>query len=431
MVADQRENIFEQSVKIQLIQSMTKKITKCRLSGDKNLFPVLNLGVQELTGVFPRNPTQTVASGPLELVWSAESQLLQLSHSFDAGEMYGENYGYRSGLNQLMVNHLGNKIRYLEAKYKVAAGDCVVDVGSNDATGLKAYRTAGLKRVGVDPTGRKFAQYYTDDIKLIPDFFPTPELHKVAGGAPVKILTSIAMFYDLEDPVAFAQGVAESLDRDGIWHLEQSYMPAMIATNSYDTVCHEHIEYYLLHNIREILERAGMRVIEVQMNDINGGSFAVTAARRDSRWSAETVVIDSILQREVDLGYLTPKPFREFEERVFQHRRQLMRLVQAIKTEGKTIFGYGASTKGNVMLQFCGFTSKEITAIAEVNSDKFGCFTPGSRIPIIAEAEAREMKPDYFLVLPWHFRAGILQREQEFMVRGGRFLFPFPEVQVV
>lgn len=407
------------------------KISKCRLSGSENLISVLNLGNQELTGIFPRSPAQKVTSGPLELVWSPDSGLLQLGCSFDAGEMYGENYGYRSGLNQSMVNHLTNKIRYLEVKYGVAAGDCVIDVGSNDATSLKAYRTSGLKRIGVDPTGRKFAQYYPDDIKLIADFFPTPELSKIAGGAPVKILTSIAMFYDLEDPVAFARGVGESLDRDGIWHLEQSYMPAMIATNSYDTVCHEHLEYYSLHNIREILRRAGLRIIEVQMNDINGGSFAVTAARQDSRWRSEEVVINSILQREVDLGYLTPKPFREFEERVFQQRRQLVSLVQAIKSEGKTIFGYGASTKGNVMLQFCGLTSKEVTAIAEVNPDKFGCFTPGSRIPIISEAEARAMKPDYFLVLPWHFRAGILQREQQFMVGGGRFLFPFPEVQVV
>ena len=408
-----------------------KKISKCRLSGSEDLISVLNLGNQELTGVFPRSISQKVTSGPLELVWSPTSQLLQLAHSFDASEMYGDNYGYRSGLNQSMVGHLTRKIRYLESKYKVVTGDCVVDVGSNDATSLKAYNTAGVKRVGIDPTGRKFAQYYRDDIALIPDFFPTPELARVTGGAPVKILTSIAMFYDLEDPVAFAQGVAGALDRDGVWHLEQSYMPAMIATNSYDTVCHEHIEYYSLHNIREILERAGLRIIEVQMNDINGGSFAVTAARLDSRWVAEQVVIDSILQREVDLGYLTPKPFREFEERVYRHRQQLVRLVQAIKADGKTILGYGASTKGNVMLQFCGFSAKEITAIAEVNPDKFGCFTPGNRIPIISEAEARAMKADFFLVLPWHFRAGILQREQEFMVGGGRFLFPFPEVQVV
>lgn len=408
-----------------------KKISQCRLSGSEDLISVLNLGKQELTGVFPRSPLQKVATGPLELVWSPTSQLLQLSHSFDAGEMYGENYGYRSGLNQSMVNHLTNKIRYLEAKYGVAAGDCVVDVGSNDATSLKAYRTAGLTRIGVDPTGRKFAQYYPEDIKLIPDFFPSAELRKVAKGSPVKILTSIAMFYDLEDPVAFARGVAEALDSDGVWHLEQSYMPAMIATNSYDTICHEHIEYYSLHNIRDILGQAGLRIIEVQMNDINGGSFAVTAAKQDSRWRSEQVVIESILQREVDLGYQTPKPFREFEERVFRHRQQLVRLVEAIKADGKTILGYGASTKGNVMLQFCGFTTKEITAIVEVNPDKFGCFTPGSRIPIISEVEARAMKADFFLVLPWHFRAGILQREQEFMVGGGRFLFPFPEVQVV
>ncbi|MCG3769503.1 MAG: hypothetical protein JW384_00627 [Nitrosomonadaceae bacterium] len=408
-----------------------KKITKCRISGDTNLISVLNLGDQELTGVFPKSPTQKVNSGPLELVWSRTSRLLQLSCSFEAGDMYGENYGYRSGLNQSMVTHLTNKISYLESKYGVAAGDCVIDIGSNDATSLKAYKTPGLRRIGVDPTGSKFAEYYPADIKLIADFFPAPALREAVGNSRAKIITSIAMFYDLDDPVAFAQNIADTLDKDGVWHLEQSYMPSMLKANSYDTICHEHIEYYSLSNIRDILERANLRVIEVQMNDVNGGSFAITVAHKNSRWASDQAVIEGILQQEVDAGYDSPTPFREFESRVYQHRKQLLRLLQAIKAEGKTIFGYGASTKGNVLLQFCGLTEREITAVADVNPDKFGCYTPGSRIPIVSEAEARLMKPDYYLVLPWHFRAGILQREQQYLVGGGRFIFPFPEIQVV
>lgn len=408
-----------------------KKISKCRLSGSEDLISVLNLGNQELTGVFPRSPTQKVTSGPLELVWSPDSGLLQLGCSFDLGEMYGDNYGYRSGLNQSMVAHLTGKVANLERKYGLAAGDCVIDVGSNDATTLKAYRTQGIKRIGVDPTGRKFEQFYTDDIKLIPDFFPTPALAAAIGNSKVKVLTSISMFYDLEDPIAFAQAVAGVLDRNGVWHLEQSYMPSMIRLNSYDTICHEHLEYYSLHNMQYIMERAGMKILDVQMNGVNGGSFALTVTHRDSALRANQSVIDWLFEQEVRMGFDTPTPFREFETRVFAHRKALRSLVEALNADGKKVFGYGASTKGNVVLQFCRFTAKEIPFVAEINPDKFGAFTPGTHIPIISDAEAAAMKPDYYLVLPWHFKDGIVRREQEFLAAGGKMIFPFPEIEIV
>lgn len=408
-----------------------KKISKCRLSGSENLISVLNLGNQELTGVFPRSPTQKVTSGPMELVWSPDSGLLQLGCSFDLGEMYGDNYGYRSGLNQSMVAHLSGKVANIERKYGLAAGDCVIDIGSNDATTLKAYGTKGLKRIGVDPTGRKFERYYTDDIKLIPDFFPTPELTAAIGNAKVKVVTSISMFYDLEDPIGFARSVASVLDRNGVWHLEQSYMPSMIRLNSYDTICHEHLEYYSLHCIQYIMERAGLKILDVQMNGVNGGSFAVTVAHRDSTWQPNTAVIGWLLEQELKMGFDSPAPFREFESRVFAHRKALRSLIEALNADGKKVFGYGASTKGNVVLQFCQFTPKEIPFVAEINPDKFGAFTPGTHIPIISDVEAAALKPDYYLVLPWHFKDGIVRREQEYLANGGKLIVPFPEIEIV
>jgi hypothetical protein len=245
------------------------------------------------------------------------------------------------------------------------------------------------------------------------------------------VVTSIAMFYDLDDPVEFAREVAAILSDDGVWHFEQSYMPAMLRTNSYDTVCHEHLEYYSLAVVKWIVEQAGLRVVDVKVNAINGGSFAVTAAKQGSHYRAETATIDWLLEQEHRMGLETPRPFRDFEERVFRHREDLRRLVQSLVREGKKIFGYGASTKGNVLLQFCGLTPEEVPAIAEVNSDKFGCVTPGSHIPIISEAEARAQKPDFFLVLPWHFKNGILEREKEFLAGGGRMIFPFPEIEIL
>lgn len=406
-------------------------IDKCRVGGERDLVSVLNLGSQVLTGVFPKSASENVSSGPLELVWSPSSGLLQLKHSYAAEEMYGENYGYRSGLNQSMVEHLTNKIRFLERLATPQAGDAVLDIGSNDCTTLKAYQANGLEQIGIDPTGAKFSSYYPADVKLIPDFF-SADAFRSATDKKAKIVTSIAMFYDLESPIAFANQIAEILAPDGVWHFEQSYMPSMLRLNSYDTICHEHLEYYSLGVIQIILEAAGLKLVDVVMNNINGGSFAVTAThRKNSSLTVNRPVIDWLLGQEVRMGLNTPRPFREFEDRVFRHREDLTNLIKSLVADGKKVFGYGASTKGNVVLQFCGFTSADIPVIAEVNEEKFGRVTPGSRIPIVSETEARAMKPDYFFVLPWHFKDGILRREREYLASGGKFIFPFPEIEII
>lgn len=409
---------------------MIKKLEKCRVSGSTNLISVVSLGNQALTGIFPQEKDADITAGPLELVWCPDSGLLQLAHSYDASEMYGENYGYRSGLNQSMVSHLTKKIATLEKKSNIQQGDVVLDIGSNDATSLKAYSVQGLKRIGIDPTGDKFRKYYTDDIKLIPDFFSSKNFSN-ASDKRAKIITSIAMFYDLEDPILFAQEIAQSLDNNGMWHFEQSYMPSMLRMTSYDTICHEHLEYYSLEVVKLILKAADLEVIDVQMNAVNGGSFAVTAGHCKAKHKRNDAVINWLLEQEERMGLKTPRPYREFNERTIRHREDLRRLLVALKDDGKKVIGYGASTKGNAVLQYCEIGPELVQAIAEVNPDKYNCFTPGTHIPIISEAEAKSMKPDYFLVLPWHFKEGIIAREQEYLSSGGKLILPFPEIEII
>jgi len=406
-------------------------ITKCRISGSPNLIPVLSLGVQELTGYFPASKDQYVTRGPLDLVWCPDSGLLQLMQSYNPTEMYGLNYGYRSGLNNSMIKHLSFKMKKLERFYQLKSGESVLDIGSNDATSLKAYATSGINRIGIDPTGTKFKEYYTDGIKLIPDFFSAELYRKNFGNKKAKIITSLAMFYDLDDPATFVRDIVEILAEDGVWHFEQSYMPSMLRTNSYDTICHEHVEYYSLAPVKALLEKSNLKILDVQMNSVNGGSFAVTATHQHSSLKSNLPVIDWLLDQEERMGLMTPRPFRHFEERVFEHRHNLIHLIRSLNADGKKIFGYGASTKGNVLMQFCGFTAEDIPYIAEVNPDKFGRYTPGNRIPIISEAEAKAMKPDYYLVLPWHFKSTILAREEEFLAKGGQMIFPMPEIEIV
>jgi hypothetical protein len=406
------------------------KIDRCRISGSENLVPVLDLGLQRLTGVFPRSPEEKITNGPLELLWCPDSGLVQLAHSYHAEEMYGDNYGYRSGLNQSMVDHLTRKIQHLERRAHVKPGDTVLDIGSNDATSLKAYQTTGINRIGIDPTAEKFRSFYPADIRLVPDFFSADNYHSVTR-EPAKVVTSIAMFYDLEDPIGFARQIEQILTADGLWHFEQSYLPAMLRTCSYDTICHEHIEYYSLLSVDRIVKAAGLKIVDVQMNAVNGGSFAVTAAKEASSVSVNKPVIDWLLEQEDRMGLTTIKPYQDFKERVFRHRDDLTRLLDALVADGKKIVGYGASTKGNVLLQFCGITERHLTAIAEVNPEKYGRFTPGTNIPIVSEADAKAMNPDYMLVLPWHFKENILRREQKYLDSGGKLIFPLPEIEII
>ena len=408
-----------------------REISECRISGDSHLIKVLSLGEQVLTGVFPRDRDQHITKGPLDLVWNPISGLLQLGHSYDLSEMYGANYGYRSGLNESMVRHLKNKVDFLVKRRPISQGDVILDIGSNDGTLLSLYTEKNLRKVGIDPTGNKFADFYGDGIDLIADFFNAETFRKLHPDRNAAIITSIAMFYDLERPAEFVKDISNILDDTGIWHFEQSYMPAMLRTGAYDTVCHEHLEYYSIGVIKSLLEANELKIIDVQLNGVNGGSCAITAARIDSKMTPNSGVIDWLLGQEERMELDTPKAYRDFESRVFRHRNDLMRLVESLTASKKTIAGYGASTKGNVLLQFCGFTETEIPCIAEINPDKFGCYTPGSLIPIQPEKDVKAMKPDYMLVLPWHFKEHIINREREYLANGGRLIFPLPEIEIV
>lgn len=382
-----------------------KKVEKCRICGNLHLECVLDLGEQMLTGVFPREKDADITTGPLRLVKCSGGDevcgLLQMEHSYDLGEMYGDNYGYRSGLNASMVEHLNKKVQKILDLVDVEGNDLVVDIGSNDSTTLQAY-PKGPTLVGIDPTGIKFKQYYPDHIQLIPNFFTSSLLKEQFPGRKAKVVTSFSMFYDLESPMKFMSEVHEVLADDGIWVFEQSYMPTMLETNSYDTVCHEHLEFYALRQIQWMAERVGLRIVDVEFNDVNGGSFSVTAAKANGQTEIVPAV-RKLLDQEKAAGLHTLTPYHAFAERVAKSKRELLDFVASVKAEGKSISALGASTKGNVLLQYCGLTEKEISFVGEVNAEKYGCYTPGTWIPIISEDELLATKPDYLLVLPWHF----------------------------
>lgn len=410
---------------------MYKKINKCRICGNTQLECVLDLGEQMLTGVFPRAKDAKVTTGPLRLVKCTGSDqvcgLLQMEHSYDLVEMYGENYGYRSGLNASMVEHLHDKVRKILNRVDLRAGDLVVDIGSNDSTTLQAYPSVGPILVGIDPTGVKFHSYYPQHIGLMPDFFSAALVRERFAEKKARVVTSFSMFYDLETPMAFMQEVHDVLADDGVWVFEQSYMPTMLDTNSYDTVCHEHLEFYALRQIKWMADRVGFKILDVEFNDVNGGSFSITVAKAFGNQEVIPAV-QKILDDEQIKGLETLAPYRAFADRAASTKRDLLAFIKTARAEGKTVAALGASTKGNVLLQYCGLTEADVTFVGEVNAEKFGCFTPGTWIPIIPEVELLAKKPDYVLVLPWHFRKFFIENKK---FSGMSLVFSLPYVEVV
>lgn len=410
---------------------MTVRISHCRVCGNADLVSVLNLGEQYLTGVFPRGVAEAPSRGPLELVkchGQGACGLLQLANSYDLDEMYGDNYGYRSGLNASMVAHLESSALRIQQIADLNPGAIVLDIGSNDGTFLSFF-PARCRRVGFDPTIVKFKDLYPVDVETVADFFSATSFRTIYGDSKASVVTSFSMFYDLESPIDFVKEIASVLDPvAGIWVFEQSYMPLMLERLAYDTVCHEHLEYYGLRQVQWILRAAGLQVIDVALNDINGGSFVVTAAHTSSTAFSASQRVAEIEKRELESELLGLTPFFEFRDRVELSRAELQETLREILEQGQTIGGIGASTKGNVLLQYAGITPAEMSAIGDVNPDKDGRQTPGTWIPICSEQALLATEPDYLLVLPWHFREFFISSP---VFAGRKLIFPLPRVEIV
>jgi len=409
----------------------------CRVCGSSALTPVINLGEQYLQGSFvkPGKEEPPLRKISLSLVRCDPTKderacgLLQMEHTVPPEVLYSA-YWYRSGTNETMRNHLQGITE--EAASLIGKSNArVLDIGCNDGTLLKCYPQNFIK-FGVDPSD--VAQEITGDITAIQDIFPSEELTKVLQGEKFDIITSIAMFYDLEEPVSFCKEIKKALAPGGLWLFEMSYMPSMLKMNSYDTICHEHLEYYSLAVLEYILKQADLKIVDAVLNDINGGSIRCYATHVDNfafKKQEAVTRIKLLRQAEFDMELDTDKPYKNFQDRINVHKEQLVSLLKMLKKEAKSIHIYGASTKGNTILQWCGIDNRIIDVAAERNPDKYGAYTLGTDIPIVSEADSRAMKPDYYLVLPWHFKEEFLKREEEILQRGVGLIFPLPNVEII
>ncbi len=413
-------------------------ITACRACGRPELLDILSLGELYVSNFVDADEAPDHRPYPLELVLCDPSRggcgLLQLRHTVSPELMY-RNYWYRSGMNQTMTDELGDIARSCEAARPLAAGDIVVDIGANDGTLLRAYRNPGLVRVGFEPAKNLLAYAQAGTTKIFSDFFSWKLFTEAFGAKRAKVITAIAMFYDLDDPNAFVADIRRTLDPEGLFVIEMHYLPATLAKNAFDAICHEHLEYYSLFSLSNLLRRHDLEIFDAELNDINGGSFRVYVRHRGSPvgigrpGAAER--LHGLVRSERELGLESRAVYEDFTKRVHAFRERLVSFIRSETAQGKKVYVYGASTKGNTLLQFFDLDHRLITAAAERNPAKWGKKTIATAIPIISEAEARAARPDYFLALPWHFLPEFVTREEEFLKAGGKFLVPLPEPKII
>jgi hypothetical protein len=417
--------------------SLTTRTT-CRICGSPELTPIVSLGDQYIAGAFAEPGGEQPISRriPLDLVRCDMGRdqdgcgLVQLRHTVPGAILYSS-YWYRSGVNQTMTRNLHGIAAEAEQLAGLRPGDLVVDIGCNDGTLLDGYQTANLRYLGFDPSdvGQHAAE---KGYEVVRDFYSYAGLRRAHADQQAKVITSIAMFYDLEYPGEFVADVAQALAEDGVWVMELHYLLTMLETSQFDAIVHEHLEYYSLAVIERLLAEQGLGVVRAELNEINGGSirlFIRKSGQLPAPEDAET--LQRLRIREFEMALDAAAPYARFAEAVERVRDDLASLCRKLVEEGKTIHAYGASTKGNTILQYAGIDSTLVPYAADRNPAKHGSETIGTRIPIISEEDSRAMKPDYYLALPWHFMDEFLDREREFIERGGRFIVPVPEVRLV
>ena len=402
-------------------------ISECRSCKSKKLVDILSLGEQYISDFIDGN-TKPEAY-PLSLVLCNSCSLLQLKHNVPPASLYTDRYGYRSGINSTMREHLAGIISSVEKMAKPKRGDIVVDIGCNDGTLLKAYKTPGLIRVGYDPITKFGLDFNRTDIRFVNDYFNGKTYKEFFGDKKAKIITAISMFYDLEEPNEFVSDLSNIIHDDGIVVIQQNYLAEMLKQNAFDNIVHEHLEYYSLASLEPLLHRHGLMVFDVSTNDINGGSFRTYICKSGKRDSADSVY--RLREYEKKLGLTEAKIYRDFADRISSIKKFLLDLIKGEVKKGKTIYIYGASTRGNSILQYCGIDKRLIKKAIERNPEKWGKKIASTGIPIISEEEGRKERPDYMLVLPWFFKKEFIERETEYLKNGGKLIFPLPQVEVI
>jgi len=409
-------------------------ISCCRSCGSNQLVQILSLGNQYVTNFVDSKEDSNVRC-PLDLVLCENCKLLQSRHNAPPESMWGDQYWYKSGISITIKEDLKDIVDKSKKIVELNSEGLVIDIGCNDGTLLSFYDILRLKTVGFEPSGNVAKEAIGKGFDVINNFFNAKDFKEKYGGKKAKIITAISMFYDLEDPNKFLEDIVACLDKDGLFVIQQNYLITMLEQNAFDNICHEHREYYSFTSLQTILAKHRLEIFDVEQNNINGGSIRTYIRFKGNEnlkgFEGSKERLKKIVEKEEKLNLDTPRPYEEFARRINSIKEKLMNFLKEEKAKGKKIWIYGASTRGNVTLQYFGLGPELITAIADMNPDKWGKKTVGTMIPIISPEEFRKENPDYLLVLVWHFFDEIKQQENDWFEKGGKFIVPLPEFKIV
>jgi len=434
--------LFNVSIIILLVRKYKNRkkiyqpINKCRICGNKKLTKILSLGKQTLTSVFVNKNEKKPNVSPLDLIYcdgpyNKVCNLVQLKHTADIGEMYGTTYGYLSSISPTMISHLQDVKKLTNKHVKLKKNDRILDIGCNDGTLLNLFAKdkKEIKLTGIDPSSSKFRKLFNKRIQVIEKFFNKGNILKHVGNVKFKAITSIAMFYDIDNPSSFVKDISDLLDDNGIWIVEVAYLSTMMKNLAYDQIMHEHLTYLGFKQMHWLIKENNLKIIDFSTNLINGGSIIITVAKNKSKLKSNKSKINNFLTREKK--YINSNSLKLFKKRVESHKKKVVSVLNSLKKQSKKVIGYGASTKGNVIINYCKITKKLIPKICDENKMKDGQITPGSRIPIITKQAMRKYNPDFLYVFIWPFRKEVLITEKDFIQKGGTMIFNLPKVHFI
>ena len=404
------------------------RIKNCRACNKTKIKKLFSLGNMAFTGKFPKE-NQKIDKEPIDLIICSSCELVQLGHNFDLKYLYGPDYGYRTGINRTMTNHVKGVVKYLSRSTKLKKNDHVLDIASNDGSLLNFYNR-NIITFGIDPVLNKYIESYKNINYKVSNFFSANKVQEKVK-KKFKIITALSVFYDAANPNLFLKDVKKLLIKDGIFLLEFADLASIIKYKMFDTICHEHLEYYSTKVIINLCLKNGLRVFDIKQNEINGASKQFFVCHNDSKYKNNNKVINKVLNSEKKLKLADEITFKKFIKEINYSKKKLVTFLKKEKKEGKKIHCYGASTKGNVLLQYYNIDNKLIDFVSERNKNKYGLFTPGTSIRIISEIVSRFYNPHYYLVLPWHFKKEILLREKTIRKKGTKFIFPLPKLTIV
>tara|TARA_B100000579_G_scaffold237903_1_gene195125 strand:- start:777 stop:2003 length:1227 start_codon:yes stop_codon:yes gene_type:complete len=408
---------------------MSLHIKNCRSCKSRKIVNLFTLGKIRFTGKFPKFK-EKIPHGELNLTMCKVCKLVQLKDIFNMSYLYNKDYGYRTGINATMSEHVKSVVKKISKISKLKNGDNVLDIASNDGTLLKNYNNKVITW-GIDPILIKFSKEYKKINYKISNFFNYKLVLKKNIKVKFKIITALSVFYDLKNPNTFLNGIKKLLHYNGIFYLEFQDLMMIIKHNMFDTICHEHLEYYSVTFINKLLKEHDLRIFDHSYNDINGGSSAYLICHNTARYKTKKNKINQILLKEKKFGIEKISTYKKFKKRIDLMKKKLNLKIKKIVKNKKTIHGYAASTKGNVLLQYYNLDNRNIKFISDRNPRKFNLYTPGSNIKIISETESRRLNPDYYLVLAWHFKKEILSREKIIRKKGTKFIFPLPNIKII